>query len=935
MFDTAYKNRHTISEMLKLEKMEYATSWETLDEQKVADTIQTTQEGITTQEAQRRSAYYGLNVLPPPKRKSSVVRFMLQFHNALIYVLIAAAVLKLIMALVVQDSDHWVDMGVILGVIIINAIIGFIQENKAQKALDAIGHMLSPKATVLRDGVKVTLEAENLTIGDVVYLKAGDKVPADMRLFMVNHLKVDESTLTGESLAVAKNTHKITAGTALGDRTCMVFAGTSVQSGDAYGYVIAIASDTQLGQINTMLQETRSVTLPLVKKMDKFGKVLSLIILGVSAILLPVAIWGYGMPWAQGVQAIIGLAVAAIPEGLPSVITIILALGVGRMARKKAIIKKLPSVETLGSVTVICSDKTGTLTQNEMTVTDMYTQNGDFTVTGMGYAPTGSIEANGQTYTHTSPELYSFLQCAALCSEASLVEKDGMYTPVGAPTEAALVTLAQKSGIDITEAKQKSLKLAEIPFDSQYKYRACLCKAKDKNIVYVNGAPERLLEMCKFKETDSLTENAHMTTYRYWLDKIELAAAKGQRMLGLAYAEVDDSVVTLEHTDLPKINLQFLGIAGIVDPPKPDAIKAIAQAKAAGIKVKMITGDHALTASVIAKQMGITDNAYVLTGTELATMDDLALKDAVQECDIFARTSPADKLRIVAALQARGEIVSMTGDGVNDAPALKKADIGVAMGIKGTDVTRESSEMVLADDNFATIVAAAREGRTIYDNIVKTIIFTLPTSTAQALVIALALLFNFTLPITALQILWVNLVVAVTITIALAFEGAETNVMNRPPRNPKESLVGKYTLFRTAYTALLHVGATIGAFLILYNLNGDAGLAHARTFAINMLAIGTSVLYIFNCRKLHSSMFSKDFFKNKVVFMVCGILFALQIAFTYLPFMNRLFGTAGLSFTDWLIIMGIGLAVMLLVELEKWIVRMVRNRKLQPNPISG
>ncbi|MCL2847500.1 MAG: HAD-IC family P-type ATPase [Firmicutes bacterium] len=910
-----------------------AILWETYSIEKIFEQVNSSTKGLSSQFAQERITQHGKNKLPEVKRKNPVVRFLLQFNNALIYVLIGAGILKLIMALTMPNGgEHFIDMGVIFGVIIINSLIGFIQEGKAQKALDAIKNMLSLKCVVIRDGVRIEIDAEELTIGDVVFIRSGDKIPADLRLFSISNLEIDESALTGESVAVSKNIEAVAKDTPLGERVCMAYASTNVTSGDGLGVVVEVGSNTEIGKINEMLVEAKAGQSPLMKKIDKFGKILSLIILGVAVVMLPIAIFGWGLAWYDAVTAVIGLAVAAVPEGLPSIITIILALGVGRMAYKKAIVKKLPSVETLGSVTVICSDKTGTLTKNEMTATNIYTTFGDFEIMGAGYSSYGEIKKGSQTFGLENTNLAKLIQCAGFCNEASVNEIDGQFVPSGNPTEASLITLSKKVNLfDTFNAK----KIADIPFDSSYKYRATAVEVNSQNsklnaqlntekLVFVSGACEKVLELCKFQASENSQEKIDIN---FWENKINSIASSGKRMIGLAYADVvgvspHDIKTELNHEGLKTSNLIFLGIVGIIDPPKPEAIEAIKIARKAGITVKMITGDHALTAGEIARQMSLTDNQSVLSGSNLENMSDEELQKAVAKCDIFARTSPEHKLRLVRALQANGEVVSMTGDGVNDAPSLKSADIGVAMGIKGTDVTKDSADMVLADDNFATIIAAVKEGRTTYDNIIKTIIFLLPTSTAQAFVIITALLLNFTLPITALQILWVNMVVAVTISIAFAFEESESSVMNRKPRPPNEGIVGKYTLFRTAYTVILHTALAVGSFLILYE-SGMYGedLAHARTFAVNMLVVAGSIFYVFNCRKTNSSMFSKDFFKNKIAFIVCGILLLLQIAFTYIPFMNNLFGTAFLTVIDWLIIIGIGIAFMLIVELEKFITR--------------
>ena len=576
------------------------------------------------------------------------------------------------------------------------------------------------------------------------------------------------------------------------------------------------------------------------------------------------------------------------------------------MAGKNAIVRRLPSVETLGSVTVICSDKTGTLTKNEMTATNIYTSSADFEVSGLGYAPEGEIlSGKNPVALDDNSILTRLIQSATICNDSDIVKEGNIWTPQGAPTEAALKTLACKAG----KTEINAVKIDDIPFDSQYKYRVTLQKIGNKKILFVNGAPEKLINLCEYQATLNGKEKIDSA---FWDAKIEAAAARGQRLIGCAYSEMPDDKSTIDHSDLNN-NLIFLGIVGIIDPPRPEAIEAIGVCKKAGIRVKMITGDHVLTAKEIGRQMGISDNEKVISGAELENMDEEQLRDAVKLCDIFARTSPEHKLRLVKALQELGEIVAMTGDGVNDAPALKKADIGVAMGIKGTEVTKDSAEMVLADDNFTSIVSAVSEGRTIYNNIKKTLLFILPTNAAEALVIVTAIVLGLTMPITAVQILWVNMVTAVTLALSLAFEPAEQNIMNNPPRSPKEPLISTYFMFRILYVAAIITVLTVFFFSLYEN---NIGLEYARTMSVNMLVFG-ELFYLFNCRRLRQTIFSKGFWGNKLSFIVSGILVLIQLGFTYLPFMQQWFGTAPLRLVDWGYLTIGGLVVLFIVEFEK------------------
>ena len=974
MQDTAEKlNNKTAINAISTPSLD--TEFFALEIDETLEFLGSSKSGLSSSEAQERLLIHGKNSLPPPKKKPAVVRFLLQFHNLMVYVLIGAALLTLIMGVLVNPS-YFTEMGVILGVIVINALIGFIQEGKAEKALEGIKKLLSSKANVWRDGSLVEIGAEDITIGDVVFLKAGDKISADMRILSASRLEVDEASLTGESVAASKAVAAVGAGTLLADRSSMVYAGTSVAVGDCTAVVSAVGVHTEVGKINKMLADSKQESTPLMKKMDFLSRVLMISILVLSAVLFLVGFLARGMEWDATILAVIGMAVAAVPEGLPSILTIIFAIGVQRMAQKNAIVRRMFSVETLGALTVICSDKTGTLTKNEMTATTVYTASGDFEVTGLGYAPVGQITNYSLQCTendklemrneklllencsadtmvannavgadaHSRPPcqthytanqnpvgagidrphadgLTKLLECCYICNESSVSEIDGRWAAIGAPTEAALKVLAFKGGL-----KEKPFtKLTDIPFDSLFKYRATLVEVDGKKKIFVTGAPEKLLELCVSQQENS---GKNPLDRNYWTNKIEQGASLGNRLIATAYCEVDSNKTDFDHCDL-KGTLTFLGLVAIIDPPREEVYEALKTAHTAGIVVKMITGDHALTAKAIAQKIGLTTKEKVLTGTELEAMTDEELKLAVQDCDIFARTTPTHKLRIVKALQANGEIVAMTGDGVNDAPALKKADIGIAMGIKGTEVTKEAAEVVLADDNFSTIITSVEKGRTIFDNIRKTLIFILPANIAQALVIVIAILAGFTAPISALQVLWVNMVVAITLSISLGFSGAEKNVMTRPPRPPKEKLIGGYYLFRMIFAAVLITAFTLIMFLVLhYGFSVD--LVYAQTVAVNALVFA-QLLFLFNCLQTHDFAIKKGFFKNKIAFIVSGILVLLQIGFTYIPFMNTAFETTFIGALNWLYFVAGGIAIFFIIELEKWIARVVfkkRDKKL-------
>lgn len=878
-------------------------AWESLDRQQTLDLLFSSEAGLSDQEVAQRLADLGENRLPEEKQDSALKRFLLQFNNALIYVLLAATVLTAVL-------QHWLDTFVIIGVVIINALIGYVQEDKAKKALEGIKHMLAPKASVIRDGKRSEIPAEELVPGDIVRIKSGDKIPADLRLLEASRLEIEEASLTGESEAVVKEADSVEEGTLLGERTSMAYTGTTVQAGDGKGVVVATASDTELGKINTMLSETESMTTPLIRKINDFGKKLSFLIIGFSILIFLYGLFVIKTPLEASLLSVIGLAVAAIPEGLPAILTITLAIGVQRMAARKAIIRKLPSVETLGSVTVICSDKTGTLTRNEMTAVSIDTAEGSWQIEGEGYKPEGNLipQTNPdrkQEEILADPVLRLLLACAELNNTSEISQNDkGQWYVQGAPTEGALKVLSIKTGF----ADVKNTLHDSIPFDSSYKYRASLHTYENDRIILSFGAPDRLLDLC---DQQMRSDGPEPLDKALWEEKISARADQGQRMLGCAYKKVTSDQESLDHDDLKK-DLVFLGVTGIIDPPRPEAIEAIKACQSAGITVKMITGDHLLTARSIGKQMGIGDGEIVMGGAELEKLDDESLQEAVKTCDIFARTSPEHKLRLVRALQANGDICAMTGDGVNDAPALKKADIGIAMGIKGTEVTKDAATMVLADDNFASIASAVEEGRTIYDNLRKTLLFMLPTNGAEALVIVIAILFNLTMPITPVQILWINMVTAITLGMALAFEKSESNVMSRPPMEPSAPIIGRYFGFRIGFVSLLIGLVTLLAFLLLK----EQGIELARTVAINTLVFA-ELFYLYNCRKVDESIFNRGLFSNKVALLVSLVLLLLQAGFTYLPFMNTLFDTVPVRPVYWLYSLVGGLFILLVVELEK------------------
>ncbi len=886
-------------------------SWHSLSAEEALSRLDSRPEGLSGEEAARRLQEHGPNRLPEEKPLHPLLRFLRQFHNVLIYVLLAAAVITALMG-------HWLDTAVIAGVAVLNALIGFIQEGKAEAALAAIRKMLSVSAVVIRQGEKLQIPAEELVPGDIVLLASGNRVPADLRLLETRNLLIDESSLTGESHPAAKGTAKTEPGTPLGDRTGMTFSGTLVASGRGKGMVVATGAETELGRVNRLVSEVEKTATPLLKQIGRFGRLLTGIILSAGAAIFLFGILVRGQGGEEAFLIMVAVAVAAIPEGLPAIISVTLALGVQRMAKRKAIIRRLPAVETLGSVTVICSDKTGTLTMNEMSVRELFIRDGEVGVSGRGYRPEGEMALDGNKIAGgDNRTVAGILECSAICNDSRLRESGGAWRIEGGPTEGALLVLAAKGGVDLDLLAEEKPRLDLVPFESENKYMATLNRDGEGTVIWMKGAPERVLDRCRSQRAGDKEEELDTA---FWKEKIEYAAGKGRRVLALAMKKTGGDKEKLEEGDLEGLTL--LGLAGIVDPPRPETAAAVAECHSAGITVKMITGDHAATALAIAKEIGI-EGEEAITGRQLEKMSDGELARRVGEVNVFARVSPEDKLRLVRALKERGQVTAMTGDGVNDAPALKQADIGISMGIKGTEAAKEAAEMVLADDNFASIVHAVEEGRTVYDNIRKSLVFLLPTNGGEALVIIAALLLGRTLPITPLQILWVNMITAVTLAMAMAFEPPEADLMDRPPRAAGEPLLPFRLIARAAWGSLLLAG---GAFpLFLWARDAGASLETARTLAVNALIAG-EVFYLFNSRRIDSHSFSlRLVFSNPAAWIAIGAMAACQAAFTYLPLFNKLFGTTPLAPGKWLPVLAVGAAVFLLVEAEKFVSNRLRG----------
>ena len=890
--------------------------WHTLSRTEVEQALQTGVAGLSEDEVTRRLAQYGPNRLAPPKRRGSLQRFLAQFHNILLYVMMGAA-------LITAFLGHWIDTGVLLMAVVVNAIIGFIQEGKAEAALDAIRAMLSPHATVVRDGRRQEIGAAGLVPGDLVVLASGDRVPADLRLLESRELRIEEAALTGESLPVEKTADPAPADAPLADRFGMAYSGTMVVYGQASGVVVATGAGTELGKINRMLSGIQSLTTPLLRQVDRFGRALAAVILALSAATFALGTLLRGHPVPEMFMMVVALAASAIPEGLPAIMTVTLALGVQRMARRNAIIRRLPAVEALGSVTVICSDKTGTLTRNEMTVRRVVCAGRVFDVEGVGYAPRGSLSLEGRAIDSVRhPALSMAIRAGWLCNDARLVEEQGAWRIEGDPTEGALLVLAGKAGFGDILGQQAWRRLDSIPFESQHRFMATYHRdSEDAPWIFVKGAPERILDMCRAQQDDAGEQPLDVD---YWRRMATDTAAQGLRLLAVACKRAGPANGRLAFADAES-GYAMLGLIGIIDPPREEAMRAVAQCHAAGIRVKMITGDHAETARAIGGQLAIGAGKPALTGAEVAMMDDASLRQVAMEVDVFARASPEHKLRLVQALQDNGQVVAMTGDGVNDAPALKRADVGVAMGLKGTEAAKEASDMVLADDNFATIAAAVREGRAAYDNLRKFILFMLPTNGGEALVVIAAILFELALPLTPAQVLWINMVTSATLGLALAFEPAERGLMRRRPRPPGEPLLSGFFVWRVLMVSVLMMAGALGLFL--WELATGTPLATARTMAVNAVVV-MEMFYLFNSRFILAPVLNREGLTgNRYILLSVAACILLQLAFTYAPFMQTVFGSTSLGPLEWARILGAGMLLFGLAELEKLAARKLRRRR--------
>jgi Ca2+-transporting ATPase len=868
--------------------------------------------GLSAGEVARRQREFGPNRVTPHRGTPGWMKFLQQFNQPLVYILLLAVGVTALLG-------EWVDSAVIFGVVLINAVVGFLQESKAEKSIEALSRMVTTEATVRRDGRKLRIPSEDLVPGDVVLLQAGDRVPADLRLFQVRNLHVDESALTGESLPVAKHPDALAPDTILAERKNLAYAGTLVTAGQAECLVWGIGDQTETGRIARLISSAVDMSTPLTLKIARFSNLLLRVILALAAVTFALGI-ARGNPPEEMFMAAVALAVGAIPEGLPAAVTIVLAIGVSRMAKRQAIIRKLPAVETLGSTTVICSDKTGTLTQNQMTVREILAGGKVYEVTGTGYDPAGELRLDGAAVTVVEhPALAECLLAGVLCNDSVILHEDGRRTVQGDPTEAALLVAAGKGGLVHADAQRASPVLDSIPFESGHMFRATLHDSRPGRVIYKVGALEHLLDRC----ADALGDDGSLVV----LDKDAVLAAagamaaRGLRVLAFARRRMEANHDRLEHAHVAE-NLTFLGIQGMMDPPRPEAVTAVERCQRAGIAVKMITGDHLITARTVASQIGLGGRAEngqlsALSGHELEKIADADLPEIAGRTAVFARVAPEQKLRLVKALQACGHVVAMTGDGVNDAPALKQADIGVAMGITGTDVAKSAAAMILTDDNFASIEAAVEEGRGVFDNLTKFIVWTLPTNAGEAMILLTAILFGTVMPALPVQLLWVNMMTAGLLGLMLVFEPKEGDLMARPPRDPKRPLLTGSLLMRTV---LLSVVMLAGAFwLFFWELEAEGkSEAAARTAVINVIVV-VEITYLFSCRSLHHSIFAIGWLANRWAVGGSLAMLGAQFLFTYAPVMNTLFHTAPINAGSWLRIAGVAVVAVAIVEFEKWI----------------
>lgn len=900
------------------------TSWHSLPVEQIAEMLQTDpKQGLSLSEVNNRLQKFGENIASVKKEKSSVISFLLQFRQPLVLILIIAGFITAML-------QQWVDTGVIFGVVVANAVIGFIQEHKAGKAIQALAQIVKSENVVIRNGEKTRLLSSGIVPGDVIQLRSGDKIPADMRLHHTKDLKIDESILTGESISVKKRTEVFPSNTIFAERRNMVYGGTLVTNGYGIGIVVLTGDGTEIGKISQTMIKAEEIETPLTRRISYFSKNLLFVILGLSIITFIFGILVTPITTIELFMEVVALSVALIPEGLPAAMTITLAIGVGYMAKRNAIIRKLSAVETLGSTTIICSDKTGTITENQMTVSEIYAGGKLFEVSGTGFQPTGEIKHNQVSVNIKEHEtLKECLITGLLCNDSDLIQKENHWEAKGDPTEVALITAAHKANLKQTLA-ESFYRIDAIPFESHLQFMATLHDNAGDGIIYVKGSVEKILAMSSYQLNDytgpeNLTESNISKLYEI----ADGMASKGLRVLAFA----EKKIVNKNHVEISDVDngLVFLGFQAMLDPPRPEVIEAIRECQNAGIRVKMITGDNLKTAVSIGKQIGLNRSLQgnqhditAITGKELDQYSENDLVEIVDKTDVFARVLPERKFSIVRALQSKGNIVAMTGDGVNDAPALKQADVGIAMGITGTDVAKEASDVILTDDNFASIKAAVEEGRRILDTLIKFITWTLPTNFGEGLVVLTSIFTGLLMPILPVQILWINMTTALTLGMMLIFEPKEPDVMKRPPRIPHSPILTKDLIIQIAIVSVCILISTYGLFE--WSIKDGSTVEEARTIAVNTIVM-IEIFYLFNCRSLTKSVLKIGFFSNKWIFLGIGAMILLQIAFTYIPAMNEIFQSRPIEIDSWLKIIGVSLVTFIIIEIKKFVTRLNLKRK--------
>ena len=912
---------------IKLQELS-KTSWHSLPAEQVAEMLWTDpQLGLGLSEANNRLQKFGKNTISVKKEKSSMISFLLQFKQPLVLILIIAGSITAIL-------QEWIDTGVIFGVVVANAVIGFIQEYKAGKAIQALVRIVKSENVVIRNGEKTRLPSNVIVPGDMVQLRSGDKIPADMRLYYTKDLKIDESILTGESISVKKRTEVFPSNTILAERKNMAYGGTLVTNGYGIGIVVLTGDDTETGKISQTMIKAEEIETPLTRRISYFSKKLLLLILGLSILTFIFGILVTHRTATELFMEVVALSVAVIPEGLPAAMTITLAIGVGYMAKRNAIIRKLPAVETLGSTTIICSDKTGTITENQMTVSEIYAGGKLFRISGTGFQPTGEIKHN-QVSIHIEEHqtLKECLITGLLCNDSDLIQKENHWEAKGDPTEVALITAAHK--VNPKQSLTELLyRIDAIPFESHLQFMATLHDDAGEKIVYVKGSVEKILEMSSHHLIDYMgPENLTKTSVTKLYEIADRMASEGLRVLAFAKKKIASENNTVEISDVND-GLVFLGFQAILDPPRPEVFEAIRECQNAGIRVKMITGDNLKTAISIGRQIGLNRSLQgnladirAITGRELEQYSGNELVEIVDKTDVFARVLPEQKFSIVKALQSKGDIVAMTGDGVNDAPALKQADVGIAMGVTGTEVAKEASDVVLTDDNFASIKAAVEEGRRILDTLIKFITWTLPTSFGEGLVVLVSIFTGILIPILPAQILWINMTTVLTLGTMLIFEPKESDVMKLPPRRPNSPILTKDLTIQIFIVSVCILISVYGLFE--WSIENGSTVEEARTIAVNTIVM-IEIFYLFNCRSLTKSVFKMGFFSNKLIFLGVTVMILLQIAFSYIPVMNDIFQSKPIGMDSWLQIIGVSIITFLIIEIKKFVTRLNLKRKNNP-----